>query len=228
MFGSDNKFSVYPAALCISARVFQVAASGCSSAVLRMCLQGETSLVQQWPLPGLIHAVSTGLRPACRGKGLIVMLGADLWLTGLSGAQSVGHSTNLRYPCPWWLLRKDRLTGWLTYFLIDQMDERLIQWWRSGGVCGWPTQCLMGNVERTVKPKRVCLFSSFLHSTPAFSWRNSAWKPCYIWSLSVDLTLYNSSHSLVPLCESMISGDCSVFEGMQWSSGSPTSYWCRL
>lgn len=135
-----------------SLETFQAAVTLCSSAALRMCLQGETILVQQWPLPGLIHAVSTGLRPACRGKGLIVMLGADLWLTGLSGAQSVGHSTNLRYPCPWWLLRKDRLTGWFILWLTDLFPD-----WPNGRLTDpvmterwvWPTRCRMGNVERT-------------------------------------------------------------------------------
>ena len=60
------------------------------------------------------------------------MLGADLWLTGLSGAQSVGHSTNLRDPCPCWLLGNDWLTDWPVYSLAD--------WWVDW-LTDWPTLC---------------------------------------------------------------------------------------
>lgn len=99
---------------------------------------------------------------------------------------------------------RERLTGWFTLWLTDLVDDRLIQWWWSGWVAGWYF-FLPG-----VQPLYLGLFHASLNSTPpAFLWRNLP--RCYIWSLSVDLTLYNSSHSLVPLCESMISRDCSVF-----------------
>lgn len=131
---------------------------------------------------------------SCGGKGLIVMLGADLWLTGLSGAQSVGHSTNLRYPgkTDW---RADLFSGWLT----DPMMMACL-------VCGWQS-------ADPLDALCISLLSCFLDSTPTFLWRGG--NPFYIWSLSVDLTLYNSPHSLVQLCESMISWDCSVFLGSQ-------------
>lgn len=133
------------------------------------------------------------------------MLGADLWLTGLSGAQSVGHSTNLRYPCPL-MTAGEGATDRLVYSLADWFsgrptDPMMMREWLS---C-WLT-C------RSPSSRALCLtlFHASLNSTPpAFLRRNLAC--CYIWSLSVDLTLYNSSHSLVPLCESMISRDCSVF-----------------
>ena len=165
------------------------------------------------------------------------MLGADLWLTGLSGAQSVGHSTNLWYPCPCWLLRKGRLTGWFTLWLADELagwltdlfpdcpsepltDPMMMEWSSFQLTDSRPTGCQMRNVERThtsflswVEPCVLCAAHSPFDEETQFV------NLCYIWSVGVDLTLYNSSHSLVPLCESMISWDCSVVLSRQSWNG---------
>lgn len=141
------------------------------------------------------------------------MLGADLWLTGLSGAQSVGHSTNLRSPCPLMTVGEgatDRLVYSLAEWFSGRPTDPMTREWLS---C-WLT-------FRSPWSRALCLtlFHASLNSTPpAFLRGNLAC--CYIWSLSVDLTLYNSSHSLVPLCESMISRDCSVFSfpaALEWT-----------
>lgn len=98
----------------------------------------------------------------------------------------------------------DLFSGWLIYLLFDQVDGWLIRWWWSDGV---------RNVERTyilflprVEPRSsVPVFHSDLCG------KTQCGNSRQMWSFSVDLALYNSSHSLVPLCESMISCDRSVF-----------------
>lgn len=117
-----------------------------------------------------------------------------------------------------WLIYS--LADWWVFLLADLFpdwpSEPLIQWWWSGWV--WPSLCQMRDVER------ICVLFS-LHASvhwglfctphPPFYEETRCRNTCYIWSLSVDLTVYNSSHSLVPLCVSMISWDCSVFLGRQ-------------
>lgn len=129
---------------------------------------------------------------SCKGKGLIVMLGADLWLTGLSGAQNVRHSTNRRCPCPCWLLGQ---TDWIYSLMSWPTDVGVVEVWQKEYIfIFWVEPCVLCTRLFRKKPR----------------------VETFVWSLSVDLTLYNSSHSLcVPLCESMISRDCSLFLGRQ-------------
>lgn len=137
------------------------------------------------------------------------MLGADLWLTGLSGAQSVGHCTNLWYPCPCRLLGKGRVTGWLIPWLTDELPGWLTyfpiaqenHWSNDDGVVEFPAA---GQVPRSVNWQNM-ESHSLLHT--CLLWRN-----CWF---SVDLMLCSSSLSLVPPCRSMISWDRSVVLSQQ-------------
>lgn len=131
---------------------------------------------------------------SCRGKGLIVVLGADLWLTGLSGAQSVGHSTNLRYPCPWWLLGKDRLTGWFILWMTD--------WSNDDGVVEF--------VADSQVTHSLYHWVVFWTPHPPFLWRGGTVVTFGVWVLIQHFTTVHTPS--FQLCESMISWDCSVLE----------------
>lgn len=124
---------------------------------------------------------------SCRGKGLIVVLGADLWLTGLSGAQSVGHSTNLRYPCPWWLLGKDRLTGWFILWMTDwSNDDGVVEFVADSQVThslyqsvelfsGLHTHLFYEGVEPLLHLESECWFNTLQQSTLPRSNSVSQW-----------------------------------------------------
>lgn len=132
------------------------------------------------------------------------MLGADLWLTGLSGAQSVGHFANLRPPWPRWLFGEGQLDGlifrgwpWFSDWPHGQPTalKMVVQWscWLTDGELCWVV-C-------------VCLVVSCSPHPLLYVWRLDCW--------------FNTLQlSPLPLFifESMISWDLCVFRPivMEW------------